>query len=243
MRCSGCGAPRSEGPSCTHCGSSFAKYEQDLTSICPHCVTRVSDLARFCHSCGQGIAVDGAVGDLSDMICPACEGGEQHMHSRSLAQDLSLLECSGCAGLWIGTKTFDHVVRRAEEMVTNFTPERLDALDHARDSLAAGPVRYRPCPECKALMNRSQYGKYSRVIVDTCKQHGMWLDAGELTQILEWVRAGGLDSARARAHRQNTEQLKSMASSAAASERAMSSSMGYGPRSPHDSLFYRLFRL
>jgi hypothetical protein len=29
------------------------------------------------------------------------------------------------------------------------------------------------------------------VIVDTCREHGIWLDGGELRQLLEWTRAGG----------------------------------------------------
>lgn len=239
VRCSACGAPRGDGPNCNHCGSAFAKFEQDMTSICPHCTTRVSDHARFCHSCGKAIAVDGTVGDVTDKICPAC-GGDQRMHSRALGPDLSLLECSACAGLWVGHKTFDHVIRRAEEMVTDFAPTK--AANKA--SVAVGAVQYRPCPECAQLMNRSQYGRYSRVIVDTCKAHGVFLDEGELTQILEWVREGGLDRSRQLQHQKNVAQLKD-AARAAAMGRAMASSGSSGrynePLSTNSVLF-SLFR-
>ncbi|PRP92597.1 Double zinc ribbon [Enhygromyxa salina] len=204
VRCSGCGAPRSDGPNCSHCGSSFAAYERDLTSICPRCVTRVSDKARFCHSCAQPLAAEGAAGELDDRICPAC-GGDQRMHSRRLGADLSLLECSGCAGLWLSSETFQHVIRRAEEMVADVEPN----ADSERPAAAMDqPVRYRPCPECKALMNRSQYGKFSRVIIDTCKQHGVWLDEGELSNILEWVRGGGLDQSRKAVHEARVQELR-----------------------------------
>nr|WP_255216140.1 zf-TFIIB domain-containing protein [Pseudenhygromyxa sp. WMMC2535] len=212
VRCSGCGAPRCDGPTCEHCGSSFAKYEQDLRSICPHCTSRVSDAARFCHSCGQALAADGSAGELSDYICPAC-GGDQHMHSRQLGADLSLHECSACAGLWLGRQTFEHVIRRAEEMITELPSLQPESAGGAGASISKGvtleaAVRYRPCPECRALMNRSQYGKYSRVIIDTCKEHGVWLDEGELTQILEWVRDGGLERARASRHEERMAQLR-----------------------------------
>ena len=40
-------------------------------------------------------------------------------------------------------------------------------------------------------MNRKLHGKRSGVIVDSCRDHGIWLDAGELRQLLEWSRAGG----------------------------------------------------
>ena len=51
--------------------------------------------------------------------------------------------------------------------------------------------RYRPCPVCRTLMNRKLHGKRSGVIVDSCRDHGIWLDAGELRQLLEWSLAGG----------------------------------------------------
>lgn len=40
-------------------------------------------------------------------------------------------------------------------------------------------------------MNRKLYGKRSGVIVDSCRDHGLWLDAGKLRQLMEWSRAGG----------------------------------------------------
>jgi Zn-finger nucleic acid-binding protein len=204
VRCSGCGAPRSSGPNCAHCGSTFAAYERDMASICPNCVTRISDQARFCHNCGSAVAVDGTAGELTELICPAC-GGEQRVHSRKLGSELSLLECSGCAGLWLGHDIFPHVIRRAEEMIADIEPTSPAARPPA--SIGNHTVSYRPCPVCKSLMQRSQYGKYSRVVIDTCRQHGVWLDEGELHQILEWVRGGGLDQSRKAVHEARIQEL------------------------------------
>ncbi len=240
VRCSGCGAPRSEGPSCRHCGSSFAAYERDLTSICPRCMSRVSDQARFCHSCGDALAAEGVAGELSELICPAC-GGEQRMHSRALGHDLSLLECSGCAGIWLGPETFEHAIRRAEEMVANLDAAELAGRPAA--AIGAQAVRYRPCPICKTLMNRSQYGRYSRVIIDTCKQHGVWLDEGELGQILEWVRGGGLDKSRKIMHDVRAEELRNQKFGATLAQQTENFRSGSGgeTRGLGDSLFLRLF--
>jgi Zn-finger nucleic acid-binding protein len=44
-------------------------------------------------------------------------------------------------------------------------------------------------------MNRVNFGKRSGVIVDVCKEHGVWFDRGELTQAIEFVAKGGLDDA------------------------------------------------
>jgi Zn-finger nucleic acid-binding protein len=40
-------------------------------------------------------------------------------------------------------------------------------------------------------MNRINFGAQSGVIVDKCKEHGVWLDGGELRQLMEWIKAGG----------------------------------------------------
>ena len=66
-------------------------------------------------------------------------------------------------------------------------------------------------------MNRSLHGKRSGVVVDRCRDHGLWLDAGELRQLLEWARAGGVlldlerrqEQAREEARRQEQERQES----------------------------------
>ncbi len=40
-------------------------------------------------------------------------------------------------------------------------------------------------------MNRINIGSRSGVIADQCREHGMWLDGGELRQVMEWMKAGG----------------------------------------------------
>ena len=47
-------------------------------------------------------------------------------------------------------------------------------------------------------MNRINFARCSGVIVDVCKGHGTWFDRDELSRIIEFIRAGGLESSRAR---------------------------------------------
>jgi Zn-finger nucleic acid-binding protein len=69
--------------------------------------------------------------------------------------------------------------------------DRLQALIEKESRVASRPVRYIKCPVCRAHMNRRKYGSRSQVIVDRCKDHGVWLDGGELSQLLHWMKAGG----------------------------------------------------
>jgi len=59
-------------------------------------------------------------------------------------------------------------------------------------------VSYVPCPQCGQLMNRLNFARCSGVIVDVCKGHGTWFDRDELRQIVEFIRAGGLEASRTR---------------------------------------------
>ncbi len=51
-------------------------------------------------------------------------------------------------------------------------------------------MRYLKCPLCSVLMNRVHFAHHSRVVVSVCKPHGTWFDAGELTEVIEFVARG-----------------------------------------------------
>ena len=48
------------------------------------------------------------------------------------------------------------------------------------------------------MMNRVNFGRLSGAVIDVCRGHGTFLDAGELHQIVTFIQQGGLDRARAR---------------------------------------------
>ena len=75
----------------------------------------------------------------------------------------------------------------------------LGAESQQRKTRATGvpTVRYVPCPLCAKLMNRINFGKRSGIVLDSCAKHGTWFDADELRRVVEFVRDGGLDRARA----------------------------------------------
>ena len=46
------------------------------------------------------------------------------------------------------------------------------------------------CPDCGEIMHRRNYAGASGVIIDFCKNHGVWFDADELPRLLAWIRSG-----------------------------------------------------
>jgi len=192
VRCSSCGAPRESGaPNCRFCGADFSLHERDLHTVCPSCFARVSDRADYCHHCGGALAPEGVAGEQTALCCPACDG-ERKLVGRNVG-GVPVLECGQCAGLWLGEKTFSELVRRAKDRAAGldpfFTASR-SSSGEADGGRELGKWRYRNCPECGKMMHRRQYGEGSGVILDTCRDHGIWFDADEMPRILAWVRSG-----------------------------------------------------
>jgi Zn-finger nucleic acid-binding protein len=107
--------------------------------------------------------------------------------------EIEMIECGTCGGVWVDAATFEHVCADAEAQaaVLHQWP------DPPRRRVETA-VRYRPCVSCGAMMNRINFGKLSGTVVDVCKGHGTFLDAGELHQVVAFIRDGGLERARRR---------------------------------------------
>lgn len=190
VRCSSCGAPRQGAAAvCSFCGADFTLHEQDLDTLCPGCMARVSGRARFCHYCATPLVAEEAAGRHTERPCPVC-GPESHLVSRRLGEEsLAALECGRCAGLWIGKEAFELLAERARSRQLSIHGHGAPAST-APEQRQGGPL-YRPCPLCGALMNRRNYGRRSGVIIDLCSEHGVWFDAQELDRILRWIKSGG----------------------------------------------------
>lgn len=197
VRCSACGGPRREGAlACTFCAADFTLHEQDLHTVCPGCLSRISDRARYCHACGLAIVSQGPVGSLSDKLCPVCGPGHE-LYARSLEEGVvTVLECDRCAGVWVGQRIFGLLETRAKQNVELWGEP--PSPNPGRTGSQPGSSFYRACVECGKLMNRRNYGHRSGIIVDVCREHGLWFDLGELDDILAWVRRGGLAAAAER---------------------------------------------
>jgi hypothetical protein len=190
VHCASCGAAReARAVACGYCGADFTIHETDLETICPGCLARVSDRARFCHHCATPLAADLVAGKASKLTCPTCEG--RHLYSRRLADAaVTVLECRVCAGLWVGLEAFHDLLNAEERRTSRVT------VSHRRPK-PQNKQRYRKCPACKDLMVRRNLGAgQSGVVVDVCGEHGLWFDTDELSHTIAWIRTGGLEAVR-----------------------------------------------
>ena len=87
------------------------------------------------------------------------------------------------------------------------------------------------CLRCGKMMNRVNFGRLSGAVVDVCRGHGTYLDAGELHQIVEFIRGGGIERARQRQleeMRQEKRDLEALESRVRAREATTARSAGAG---------------
>ena len=191
VRCVSCGATREQNASrCDHCGADFTVHEQDLHTVCPNCLARVSDRSRYCHHCAAVLIAEAVAGDESALGCPVCGKDWQLTSRRVRDTQIHVLECQKCGGFWIGLETFDRLLDREAREPQSAAPTPGPPLP--------SPTRtpYRPCAVCGQLMVRRNFGRSSGVIVDLCGSHGIWFDAQELAHVLRWIRSGNLEAAR-----------------------------------------------
>jgi Zn-finger nucleic acid-binding protein len=205
LDCPRCGAPASpESVTCAYCQAALALVG------CPRCLGRVFQGARFCQHCGAPL--EGPVreppGASTSVPCPRCPDRAGALAPRQLGTT-HLLECERCGGTWLDAQTFAGIVsdRDRQAALATAMPARAAAATAPQPVRETG-VRYLGCPECGALMNRENFGRRSGVVIDVCRTHGVWCDAGELGDVVGFVMRGGLDETRRRELEEAREELR-----------------------------------
>jgi Zn-finger nucleic acid-binding protein len=144
------------------------------SAFCPHCGTAAARVEQ----------------ETTDVRCPACRDAMHHVDLGAA----SVLECGRCDGVWLDAADFERICADRESRAAvlhrwTTAPAAANAKQH---------VRYRPCVRCGKMMNRVNFGRLSGTVVDVCRGHGTFLDAGELHAIATFIDAGGLDRMRER---------------------------------------------
>jgi Zn-finger nucleic acid-binding protein len=135
---------------------------------------------------------------------------------------VQLHECGQCLGLWLDVASFEILCANREQQAAVLGAASLMPYNPASEEPA---VRYLPCPDCSKLMNRINFARCSGVIVDVCRGHGTWFDHAELSRIVEFISAGGLEASRTRERMAIEEERKRLQSDLAIKELGNSSAV------------------
>jgi Zn-finger nucleic acid-binding protein len=186
LNCPNCGAAiSSDSPQCQYCESKLA------TIACPSCFAMMFMGSKHCPHCGAAAAQPTAA-QLSVLKCPRCK---IDMASVTIGAE-AMRECERCGGLWVEVAALGKISADREEQ-SAVLGAASPAPTHQVQSIGdAEKIRYVPCPQCGQLMNRINFARCSGVIVDICKGHGTWFDRDELSQIVQFIRGGGLEVSR-----------------------------------------------
>ncbi|MCP3915557.1 MAG: hypothetical protein GY711_08390 [bacterium] len=183
MRCAHCGAPVSaQDETCGHCTARLSAASRLATTLCPECFTRLEESARVCSHCAVEISPNRLSALPHGTVCPRCEG---ELANRFLG-DWDLIECQACQGVWVTPEIFDRLCTKSSQNASSLAPARSRVVVVAPDVVA-----YVPCVQCSQLMTRRQFqwsGRSAGVVIDLCREHGIWLDAGELRRVLDFVK-------------------------------------------------------
>ncbi len=164
-KCTSCSAPLpSESIICNYCGS---RNDIDLQGVNYYTTN----------------AVD------SERVCPRCD-----IRVKTIDLQLNgrfLIErCEECFGLFFDPGELDALLQATVSNVFEIDRNKLNAINAVRRCEEYG-ISYIKCPVCRNLMNRVSFGTKSGVVVNRCREHGVWLDGGELRHLFEWMKAGG----------------------------------------------------
>jgi len=164
----------------------------------PKCISCSAPLPKsgiICSYCGTRNDIDlGAVKSFRNLrpdlhrVCPTCK---IELITIDIGNKLSFYieRCEKCYGLFFDLNELEELVENSVEK-----SQKIDLIKLAQ--ITENPrhideIIYRDCPVCQKKMQRKNFMKRSGVIMDVCFEHGIWLDAGELRQIMEWIKLGG----------------------------------------------------
>jgi Zn-finger nucleic acid-binding protein len=161
---------------------------------CISCAAPLPANTNKCSYCGSYNDVDlnnrhsyTAIQRRPDRLCPHCE---KPLQTININGTVLIERCEYCFGLFFDPGEIDILLESTIPNVSDANRQYLDNINKDRHQ-ANKKVKYIKCPVCRTFMNRRVFGHRSGVVVDRCKNHGIWLDSGEITHLMEWKKAGG----------------------------------------------------
>ena len=110
------------------------------------------------------------------MICPVCKYDMIVVEYHNIELDY----CTACKGVWFDSGELELILKsHGPEEVKLFLDNILDSPE------ATSSEKKRKCPICGHKMKKTTLGEKPKTLIDLCsKEHGVWFDGGEVTQLI-----------------------------------------------------------
>ena len=105
------------------------------------------------------------------MNCPKCSAAMEELNVRTLEGLVTYDQCSSCKGFWFDTG-------EAEKLKSTWRPDYIDSGDPQKGK-ELNQVRDIACPRCSKPMEQIADPKQRHIKLETCSEHGVFMDAGE----------------------------------------------------------------
>ncbi len=166
-----------------------------MTARCKSCSAPLEANTNRCQYCGVRNDVDlhskhdyRIENPYSERICPHCAIALQTIDLK-IGSPLYIERCNDCFGLFFDPGEIEILLNHTVSGTQTINLKHIQNIN--KDRYQSKKVKYIQCPVCQVLMNRVSFGYRSGVIIDRCRKHGIWLDNGEITHLMEWKKAGG----------------------------------------------------
>ena len=118
-------------------------------------------------------------------MCPRCGV----MLSKKEYEGESVSCCDTCWGYWLTRISLDNIIKKTEYLfneteVKNITNTFFIEGDRDRSGSEGKDIA---CPVCAKTLERKKYHPRCAVMIDECKDHGIWLDTGEIKDLQVFV--------------------------------------------------------
>lgn len=164
---------------------------------CKFCSAPLPKNGLVCLYCGQrnplnldAITKIDIMDKKSSYNCPVCNIPMENIDIGRTKETI-INRCNKCDGMFVSDEILDQLMKSKRVLKKDFDPLLLRFIQDNPRQQKEIKITYRKCPICSDIMNRVNYKLNSGVIVDICIKHGIWLDGGELRQLIEWRDVGG----------------------------------------------------
>jgi Zn-finger nucleic acid-binding protein len=107
------------------------------------------------------------------MDCPKCNSAMAEILVGTPQGRVTIDQCSSCKGFWFDTG-------EAEKLKDRWRPDFIDSGD-PQQGKEFNKVRDVNCPRCDKPMEKVNDPKQRHIQLETCREHGVFMDAGEFS--------------------------------------------------------------